>query len=88
MASVTVRYGASDGYAAYIWVREPERHVLIWTGSGQQVEVRMLLPSDVQNVREVLLDGEAAAYELTRVFDSQYVVVKSAPASGTLSVAW
>jgi hypothetical protein len=88
MAIVTVRYGASDGYAAYLWVREPQRQILSWTGSGERAELRMLLPEGVTAVREALLDGAAVPFELSSVFDSRYVIVTGAPPSGTLAVAW
>lgn len=86
-ASVTVRYGASDGYVAYRWERLPNGLRLTWTGSGEAVDLHLLLPQDAPGRIQATLDGQPHDYAIFRVRESRYLDLRTA-ASGTLVLSW
>lgn len=86
-ASVTVRYGASDGYVAYRWERLPNGLQLTWTGSGERVDLHLLLPKDAPGRIQATLDGQPHEYALIPTRESRYLDL-SAAASGTLVLTW
>ncbi len=87
-ARVVARYGASDGYASYRWRRGARGLTIDFTGSGDHVRVRLLLPQEVKRVSKVALNGAKQAYAIEDVFGSQYVVVDVKAGSGALEVGW
>ncbi|MDQ5850949.1 MAG: hypothetical protein M3380_02540, partial [Chloroflexota bacterium] len=86
-ADVVVRYGASDGYVAYRWKRQADGIDLHWTGSGQQVQLRLLLPRDAPEMVRAMVDGQSISGQTTTVGTSRYLEA-SGSGSGTLAVRW
>ncbi len=82
-AYAVARYAASDGYVAYRWQagREAGYDTLRVeaTGSGDTLQIRMLLPRTFRTLNTVTLNGTPVVPRLDVVGDSQYVVV-DAPA--------
>jgi hypothetical protein len=87
VATVIVRYGASDGYVAYRWERLPNGLRLTWTGSGEGVDLHLLLPKDAPAAIQVTLDGQPHDHTIATIRESRYLDL-SAAASGTLVLAW
>jgi hypothetical protein len=87
-ARVVARYAASDGYVAYRWQRATDRLTLDFTGSGERVVIRLLLPETVAQVAQVTLDGDALPIKIEQVFGSRYVIVQAAQGSGRVEVIW
>ncbi|HEU5098281.1 MAG TPA: hypothetical protein VFU22_04650 [Roseiflexaceae bacterium] len=87
-ARVVARYAASDGYVAYHWHREDDRLTLDFTGSGERVTMRLLLPEAVDHVAQVMLDGNALPIKIEQVFGSRYAIVQADQGSGRVEVAW
>ncbi len=85
-AAVTLRYGASAGYLSYRWQRADAGLDLTWTGSGDTVQLHLLLPADVA-APTVLLDGQPAAAAVVTVGASRYVDLKVG-GSGAVQVRW
>jgi hypothetical protein len=78
-AYVSARYAASDGYVAYRWSHsrdngKPMLH-LEATGSGHTLRLRLLLPSEAKEVRQVVVNGQPAPVALDTIGESQYVMV-------------
>jgi hypothetical protein len=73
-ASVTARYGASDGYVAYRFRHDEEsqRIALTATGSGDRLAFHVLLPMGA-SAASVTCDGRPAEFESTQVGNSRYV---------------
>jgi len=80
-AEVTVKYPASAGYCRYRYSRDRSlnRISVDFTGTGQEFELRVLLPKG-QQVRQTLLDGHKLDPRIEPIEQSRYAVVK---ASGT-----
>ncbi len=80
-AYVVARYAASDGYVAYRWQYRPgERRALSTmqleaTGSGVALRLRLLLPSEAQQVVAVSLNGQPVAPDVQLVGPSRYLVL-------------
>jgi hypothetical protein len=87
-ARVVARYAASDGYLAYRWRRGARSLALDFTGSGERVRMRLLLPQGVKTVAEVALDGKIQQYTIDEVFGSRYVVLDARQGSGMVEVRW
>ncbi|MDZ4718018.1 MAG: hypothetical protein SH847_06065 [Roseiflexaceae bacterium] len=81
-------YAASDGYAAYRWEQGQQSIRLEYTGSGTQVELRILLPETVSSVAHITLDDTPATYEIRDFFGSRYVILEAKTGSGVLEVDW
>ncbi len=87
-AYVVARYAASDGYVAYRWrytaQGEHNRTYLHLeaTSSGEQMQVRLLLPDEVLTVQKVVLNGEdvpMGTYSLETIGMSRYLVLPPLP---------
>jgi hypothetical protein len=87
-ARVIARYAASDGYIAYRWRREPQRLILGFSGSGERVRVRLLLPADQKPAVRVLLDGTPYPSEIEDVFGSRYLKLDVPRGSAAIEVTW
>lgn len=87
VASMTLRYGAGQGYVAYRWERRADGIDLRWTGSGQTASVRVLLPDDAPETVRVLVDGQPQTAMIGTLERSRYVEVAAA-ASGELRIRW
>ncbi|HEX5690527.1 MAG TPA: hypothetical protein VFX76_11025, partial [Roseiflexaceae bacterium] len=87
-ARVVARYAASNAYFAYRWRRERNRLLLDWSGSGEHVRVRLLLPADVKQVAQVTLDGTPQPIEIGDVYGSRYVDLDVRRGSGAIEVTW
>ncbi len=72
-ASVTARYGASQGYVAYRFDHDPgaRRVTLTLTGSGESWRARLLLPPG-KNLAGVALDGAPVEPQMVAVESSRY----------------
>jgi hypothetical protein len=86
-ADVVIRYGASDGYVAYEWRRGQSDLFLRWTGSGQHMRLRLLLPPEADPEPQVTLNGQRIEATVTTSGASRYLEV-AASASGILLVNW
>ena len=86
-AKVTIRYGASDGYVAYHWQREEQGLSLQWTGSAQQVTLRVLLPADVPSNFAVTLDGQPQPTPSPSA-DAERYMEFVVTGSGKLAIRW
>lgn len=73
-ARVTIRYAASDGYAAYRYDHRPgERKILITlTGSGDQALCHFLLPPGIEKAQTVLLNNVQVNFTIGQVEKSVY----------------
>jgi hypothetical protein len=87
-AWVVARYAASDGYAAYRWRRGATGLALDFTGSGERVVVRLLLPEGIGEIANVALDGQPHAYTVEEVYGSRYVTLEVGAGSGSIEVGW
>jgi len=87
-ARVVARYAASGGYVAYRWSRAASKLTLDFSGSGERVRVRLLLPPGVEKVAQVTLDGAAHEYRVADIFGSHYVELTSEQGSGRVEVTW
>ncbi len=86
-ARVVARYAASDGYIAYRWRRAANRITLDFTGSGDRVTVRILLPEGVNAIAEARLNGQPHAHAVEEIYGSRYVTL-AAGGSGALDITW
>jgi hypothetical protein len=75
---VTTRFAASDGYVAYQYHNDPEhgQAELLITGSGNQVNVHLLLPNGTSKVSSVTSSGQKLQFNLSKTENSQYVDFK------------
>ncbi|MFL5800372.1 MAG: hypothetical protein ACJ8CR_01230, partial [Roseiflexaceae bacterium] len=87
-ARVVARYAASNGYVAYRWRRTAHALALDFTGSGERVRVRLLLPAGVEQVAKVTLDGAPQSYQIENLFGSRYVDLEIERGSGAVEVVW
>ncbi|MFH0756770.1 MAG: hypothetical protein V2B15_05750 [Bacteroidota bacterium] len=73
--TVTTRFAASDGYLAYRYHHDPGKGQteLSLTGSGNQMNVHLLLPEGVSKVSSVTSSGQKLPFALTKIEKSQYV---------------
>ncbi|HEX6289435.1 MAG TPA: hypothetical protein VFZ66_09610 [Herpetosiphonaceae bacterium] len=86
-ATVTVRYGASNGYVAYRWERTPDGLRLSWTGSGASVDLHVLLPAEAPDTVQAVLNGQRQTPPIVRSRESRYIDL-STTATGDLTLAW
>lgn len=85
------RYAASDGYAAYIWRREPGSLRLSLTGSAESAYVRLLLPREAPAQPEgltVTLDGAPIPTVIDLAGESPYVAVALSGGDAEIVVSW
>jgi hypothetical protein len=87
-ARVVARYAASDGYVAYRWRRGARDLTFEYTGSGERVFIRLLLPEGVTQVARVTVAGAQSTYTVEEVFGSRYVAIELPADSATVEVAW
>lgn len=76
-ANVVAHFPASEAYFAYQYSQSASSVDLCFTGSGDDVTFRVLLPTS-SHVTAVTLDGQAAAYVCETIEQSQYVVIDAA----------
>lgn len=86
-AFVSVRYGASDGYIAYQWNRRSNGLDLHWTGSGDTIRLRLLLPQDAPSAVQATLNGQPVEGTIIKRANSHYFEVNVA-SSGKIAVTW
>ncbi len=81
----TIRYAASNGYVAYRYGYDPDRHRLNidMTGNAEAFEVNLLMPAELKP-RSVLLDGRNVRFENATVEGSLYL--KCQVPAGTHSI--
>lgn len=83
MVRVTARYAASQSYSAYQWIREPQRIVVMFSGSAEQTQLRILLPTGQKKIKAALLDGQPIDYEIEEKSSSRYIVFSASQSFGT-----
>lgn len=73
-AEVTVRYGASNGYFAYLYEHQDVKRIvrLITTGSGSSIDFHLLLPQR-RKADRVVIDGRTIKFINETVEQSNYV---------------
>jgi hypothetical protein len=86
-ATVTMRYGASDGYIAYRWQRENQGLRFNWTGGAETINLHLLLPDNILQQVTVTVNGHPQPAVRSVVRSSQYLDVVLPP-SGELLVSW
>jgi len=76
-AEVVVHYPASNGYIAYRYHYDLGCSTLnlTVTGSGERVDLHILLPASAQSVAAVLLDGLPVPHRMTTLENSKYVEI-------------
>jgi hypothetical protein len=76
--NVTARFAASDGYVAYQYHNDPEHGQveLLITGSGNRMNVHLLLPEGTLKVDSVTSSGQKLPFILSKIENSQYVDFK------------
>ena len=85
----TVRYAASDGYAAYHWRREPTTLRLSLTSSAAETTLRMLLPAEaVAQPLQVTLDGKPVSAQIELLLNSSYLLLTLPGGDAELIVSW
>ncbi len=77
-AAVTVRYAASEGYAAYTYRYDEKRRTLrlTFTGAAERTRVELLLPGG-KRAKLVKLDGADVPFETRKVERSRYVCLEA-----------
>lgn len=75
-AWAVANFPASETYFAYRYTVNDDTITLIYTGTGSEVDFRILLPSQ-RTCRGVQIDGEEVAFESHTIEASNYVVVSS-----------
>lgn len=89
---VVARYGASDGYVAYIWRYEPllRQLSLSLTGTWEHAEIRLLLPPDGQDTRSRTLqvNGDPVPFEKKKVGTGQYIVFETTGGNADVVLWW
>jgi hypothetical protein len=83
--SIVVRYPASKGYVAYEYMHHAaERRIeLLITGSGRQLDLRVLLPTGAQSATAATVDGRNVAVMTESVEQSLYATLPIALAATT-----
>ncbi len=78
-AQVSVRYPASRGYVSYKYVYHPEtkKISLEFTGSAQEMDLRILLPEGT-TVKRALMDEKEVKFQPAIVRSSHYAQIKTA----------
>jgi len=86
-AKVIARYGASDGYVAYIfrWLEEDKRIELQFTGSGKEINFHLLLPKGAIPTG-VTCNGRELDFSFGKVEESPYVDFSVPVSHGAVSV--
>ena len=74
-ADATIKYEASGGYVCYRYRRAGKKLNLEFTGSGEQTQVEILLPSG-SKARAVSIDGRDEVVCLKQVETSDYLTLK------------
>jgi hypothetical protein len=75
--SIVVRYPASKGYVAYEYAHHAaeQRVELLITGSGRQLDLRVLLPTGATSAASATVDGRPAAVKTESVEQSLYATL-------------
>lgn len=84
-ARATMHLAASDAYFSYSWSLDPEGIRLEYTGSGQRVRFRVMLPESFA-AREVLVNGEPVEHRVEPMDGTRYAVFEAA--QGGYGTAW
>ncbi|MGD1006065.1 MAG: hypothetical protein ABR980_02400, partial [Ignavibacteriaceae bacterium] len=74
-ADVTVHFPASNGYVAYRYVHNFMKRQIkfIFTGSGNNANVHILLPKGVREVQSLILNSVSIPFNITKVENSMYI---------------
>jgi hypothetical protein len=74
-AGVTVHFPASNSYVSYRYLHNPVKRQIkfIFTGSGDNVNVHLLLPKEVREAQSLILNGASTPFNITKVENSVYV---------------
>lgn len=86
-ASVTIRYGASDGYVTYRWNRSANGLDIVWTGSSERIKLQLLLPPDAPTAITTTVNGQPSAAKTITVNGSRYVTLEVG-GSGSAAIRW
>jgi hypothetical protein len=76
--SVTVKYGASDGYVSYDFDHDVKNKKisLFLTGNGSSANIRILMPKG-KRAKKVLLNGEKILFKTEKIERSLYACIKT-----------
>ena len=74
-AEVTIHFPASNSYVAYRYVHNFVKRQIkfIFTGSGDNANVHILLPKEVRDVQSLILNGVSTPFKINKVENSVYV---------------
>jgi len=83
-ATVTLRYGASDGYVAYEWRldRDARKVYVDCASSGARRRLHVMLPAGTQ-AASVTIDGRAVPFVNVSVEQTPYVDLADESAGGS-----
>jgi hypothetical protein len=84
-ARVTFRYAASTGYFTYDWKRTDTGLQMEYSGSGDVVRFRVLLPAGAA-AKSVAVDGKTVQQQMETVGTSRYVVFDAPGLRGSVSI--
>ncbi|TSA35446.1 MAG: hypothetical protein D4R64_09710 [Porphyromonadaceae bacterium] len=76
--NVTVHYPASNCYVAYQYQHFPQKKEILitLTGSGEDIDMHLLLPEGTTSVNSVASGGKAVHFATSKMENSQYVDFK------------
>ena len=75
-ANASIKYEASNGYVSYQYKMFDDGINTLFTSSGEDTELRFLLPES-RRVDRVLLDGRKISFEMDTIEKSHYIVFNS-----------
>lgn len=77
--SATAKYESSGGYLSYIYKKTDDgKYLITFTGSGEEIEFRLLLPDGKKPVKVKVNGEEQPVANTENVEDSTYLVLRTA----------
>lgn len=86
-AEASFRYAASEGYFSYQWKCGEKWQEISYSGSGNKLKLRMLVPRDAQAVK-ASLDGREVGYEIEMAGPSRYVCISAGARQGKARISY
>lgn len=86
-AEASFRYAASEGYFSYQWKCGEKWQEISYSGSGNKLKLRMLVPRDAKAVK-ASLDGREVGYEIEMAGTSWYVCISAGARQGKARISY